>query len=457
MSSRLGRTGPTSRTPLTLRIEDVAPGGQGVAHTELAGEGRAVFVPRTAAGDVVRALVDTAVRPARGRVVTLVTPGPGRVVPPCVHVETCGACDWMHLSLETQTKTREDHVRRALPHGFRAVPVRMHEAGAALGYRTRARFHVRASGGRAIVGPHGLGTNDIVDVGTCIVLHPALDACLAPLARVLEGAHGQGEASLALGSGGKPVVELRWQGKIGASSFGRLEEGVQRGVWAGGSIFAGDVVRPAVVGDPAPSVPGADGQPLRLAPGGFAQASDAVNLAMARRVLALAQEAMCLARGPGKAKDASGGELYAGAGNFTVLLAGKEGFGKVLALEFNGAACEAARENLTARGLTAKVTCADADRFVVPPKTDLVVMDPPRGGAKKACLALAASKVGAIVYVSCDPPTLGRDLTALADRYEAVAIESFAMFPGTSHAETVVALVRKDLLTKRRAGSGAAS
>jgi 23S rRNA (uracil1939-C5)-methyltransferase len=294
---------------------------------------------------------------------------------------------------------------------------------------------VRASGGRAIVGPHGVRSRDVVDVSTCVVLSPALDAAIPALAAILEGAHGLGEASLALGAAGKPVLELRWEGRVPASVYARLEQGVAAGTWAGGSVYGGDVARPAVVGDPTPRILGADGEALVLAPGGFAQASEAGNVALGQGVLALAQRLKPQSDGGGVV------ELYAGAGNFTVLLA--RAFAKLVAVESSAPACDAARANLAARGLAAKVTCADADAFVIPPRTDLVVLDPPRRGAKQVAEALASSTVKGILYVSCDTPTLGRDLAALATRYEPVAVESFAMFPGTSHAETVVALARR--------------
>jgi len=424
---------------MTLRIDDLAPGGDGVAHAVLDGERRAIFVSRVALGDEVELAVDVSARPARGHVVRLIHSGPGRVVPPCAYVQACGACDWMHLSRAAQRVAREDHLLRALPAPFRHVPIVVHDVGhedeSSLGYRTRARLHVRASGGRAIVGPHGAGTNDIVDLSTCIVLHPALDAALAPLAALLEGAHGEGEAQIALGAAEKPVLDLRWVGRLPAAVFGRLEQLVVKGIWAGGSVYSGEVTRPAVVGDPTPRCVAADGAPFQLAPGGFAQASDTGNRLLGARVLALATQTLEPGVGRGVV------ELYAGAGNFTVLLA--RAFERVTAVESHDAACEAARANLSARGLSARVTCADADTFPIPPKTDLVVLDPPRRGARAACTALASSSVKAIVYVSCDMPTLGRDLAILAERFEPFAIESFAMFPGTSHSETVVALRRK--------------
>jgi 23S rRNA (uracil1939-C5)-methyltransferase len=205
------------------------------------------------------------------------------------------------------------------------------------------------------------------------------------------------------------------------------------GTFAGGRVSLEGTSRPAVVGDPTPSMTGGDGVRLILAPGGFAQASDEGNRVLAARVLALALDVTS-----GVAESASVVELFAGAGNFTVLLA--RSFGRVVAVESDAAACNAARSNLAARGLSTRVTCADADTFPLPAKTDLVVLDPPRRGAKVVARALAASRVRGIVYVSCDVQTLSRDLATLAPTFEAVAIESFALFPGTSHAETVVTM-----------------
>jgi 23S rRNA (uracil1939-C5)-methyltransferase len=429
----------------TFRIDDLAPGGDGVGHVEEGGTKRAVFVPRTARGDVVEVAVDLSHKPARAaadHAVRLLEAGPGRVAPPCAFFEECGACDWMHLSPETQREARADHLRRALPAAFHDAPIVVHAAGEALGYRTRARLHVRASGGRAVIGPHGNRSRDVVDVDTCKVLDARLDAALAPLATMLDGAHGTGEAALALGHTGRPVLELRWHGSLPPAAFGRMEDAVRRGVFAGMSVRVGEVTRPAVLGDPTAEMIAADRQPLRMAPGGFAQASQSGNVLLGERVLALAE----LARGGRRDTPTSVVELYSGAGNFTVLLA--RSFDRVAAVESSAEGCDAARKNLAARGLTARVTCADADTFVVPPHTDLVVLDPPRHGARAACVALAASAVKAIVYVSCDTPTLGRDLAVLAPRFEAVAIESFPMFPGTSHSETIVAL-------RRRAARGA--
>ncbi len=116
----------------------------------------------------------------------------------------------------------------------------------------------------------------------------------------------------------------------------------------------------------------------------------------------------------------------------------------VRAIESDEDACNAARNNLRARHLEARITCADADVFEVPKGQDVVVLDPPRTGARAPCERLASvSKPHRIVYVSCDRATLARDLAILDARYDVRSVDVFEMFPHTSHAETVVALDRR--------------
>jgi 23S rRNA (uracil1939-C5)-methyltransferase len=86
---------------------------------------------------------------------------------------------------------------------------------------------------------------------------------------------------------------------------------------------------------------------------------------------------------------------------------------------------------------------ADAAAYAWRPATDLVVLDPPRSGAREVAARLAASRVAHAIYVSCDAQTLGRDLATLEASYAPTSIATFEMFPQTSHVETVVALERR--------------
>ncbi|HEY8088021.1 MAG TPA: class I SAM-dependent RNA methyltransferase [Polyangiaceae bacterium] len=411
-------------------IRSLAPGGDGVAHVEHEGERRAVFLPATAPGDIVRATVDLAQRPARGRVKKWLARGPDRVEPACPWSERCGGCDWMHLSLEAQRRAHLEHVLAALPAKWGEVDVRVHPAEHALAYRLRTRVHVRCERGGVTVGMREAGSHDPVEVDTCAVLLPQLEGARRGLAALFVSSRGHGDVQIAAGPGLRPVLEIRWTGEVAPACFGRLEESVTAGAIAGARVWMGDASRPAVVGDPTPWMRGADGEPLRLAPGGFGQASETMNATLAQHVAGLVA--------PNCADKAV--ELYAGAGNLSVLLA--RSLREPILVESSREACDAARANLTARGLVARVVEADAGAYSWPATTRLVVLDPPRTGARAVCERLASSKVTRIVYVSCDTQTLARDLALLDASYGVRSVAAFEMFPQTSHVETVVALER---------------
>jgi 23S rRNA (uracil1939-C5)-methyltransferase len=403
-------------TEMDLRPTSMAPSGEAVAHYEQRGERRAVLVRGGAPGELVRARVDTSQRPARGEITLVVEPSPSRVSSPCAFVDACGGCDWMHLSPDA----RAEH-HRALA-AFVHAPVTFHAAKRELGYRTRARFHAKNDR----VGYFGARSHSLVRVETCVVLDPRIDATRATLEPLLAGARGDGEISLALGANGV-VAEVRWSRELPPEVFARLEKTT---AFQGVRVLCGEARRPAIFGDPAPTLKAADGAPLELPPGGFAQAHEEVNAELASCVAERARGSKRLL------------ELYAGAGNFTVLLARDA---DVRAVESNEQACEAARRNLAARSLSAKVTCADAATFDIPAVTDTVVLDPPRTGARDASERIAKTRsVKRVVYVSCDRGTLARDLAILAAAFEPKSADVFDMFPNTSHAEMVVLLQREN-------------
>ena len=432
------RGGKTARE--TVRIESIATGGAGVAR--LAG-GAVVFITGAAPGELVEAELDLGKRPAEGRVVRVVEASPDRVPPPCPYVAECGGCALMHLSAEAQGKAHAAIVESALRHvlpGASLPAVRVHRAPEAFGYRTRARFFVKG-GPTPRVGYRAGGSHGLVAVDSCPVLAPALTPLLGDLAEVLAGAKGDGDAQVALGLGGRPVVSLEWSGELPPAVWQRLDARVKEAAWSGARVILAGVSTPATFGDPRPVVLGADGRPLVIAPGGFAQASDSGGAALARRVAELGQ---LHPDTPGAPSASLGSviELFAGSGTLSVALAPNAA--SFTAVEVDREACAAAQQNLGDRGLRGKVVTADADAFAITKSTDLVVLDPPRQGAAGAVKSIAAARARRVVYVSCDPQTLARDLVVLtAAGLSPTHVETFELFPQTSHVEVVVRLDRR--------------
>lgn len=434
-----GRTGSSAPTQEhVLRIDTLATGGAGVGSLE---DGLRVFVPATVPGDRVVAAVQRDVRPARGKLVRIVEPSPDRRDAPCPHVERCGGCDFMHITETAQQKAHADIVRNAVEHatGLSCPTIRVHVAHAPLQYRTRARLFVRTERHGVRVGYRGSATNLVVDVDTCAVLHPSIAPALEDLRLVFAGSKGEGDVQIARGAAGRLCVDAVWHGELPPTVWAAIDQRIQRAAWAGARVRVDGAKVPATFGDPRPVLEGADGEPLVIAAGSFAQASDEGANLLARRVLALSHKDPDV-----ESNDASLGtvvELFSGSGTFSVLLA--KSASAFFSVESHEEAARSARQNLAARGLSGKVTVADADAFVLPAHVDVVVLDPPRSGAAGAAAAIVAARASRVVYVACDPATLSRDLaTFVRAGFALTHIETFELFPQTSHVETVVRLVR---------------
>jgi 23S rRNA (uracil1939-C5)-methyltransferase len=288
------------------------------------------------------------------------------------------------------------------------------------------------------VGYRASGTRALAAVDRCPVLAAPLSPLLTDLPMVLRGAAGEGDLQIALGARGLPVLEIAWRGELPAATWRLLDERVAEGAvgaWAGARVVLPGASCPASFGDPRPVIQGADGAPLVLAPGGFGQPSEEGASVLARRAADLADA---------PARPLRLLELFAGRGTLSVLLARGSRLEAFTAVERAPEAAACLRDNLAARGLAGKVVVADADASPIPPRTDVVVLDPPRGGAPGAAAAIVGSNARAVVYVSCNPATLARDVAQLVGGgFSITHIEAIELFPQTSHVEAIVRLARR--------------
>lgn len=428
---------------LTVSIESLVGGGRGLARLP---DGRVAFVSGTCPGDEVEIEVRGGGSKCDAELVSVSKPSALRVAPPCSWAQSCGGCDWMHIATEQQphlharlvVELLSHAVKDSVPHegagvGAERLPApTVHAAPRGLRYRTRARLHVKADRRGVSLGYLAPRSHDIVEIGSCLVLDPRLDEALPLLRELFAGAHGQGEVELALGRDQKPVLEVSFRGDFAATTYAdldRLTTGASARL-AGARVALDGAQRAATFGDPSPVQTRPDGNAVVLSPGGFGQPSDEGAALLAdivrRRVSPEGKHVV---------------ELFAGSGTLSVGLAA--GAASYVGVEIEEAASKAARENLTSRGLVAKLVAADADAFEIPKKADVVVLDPPRTGARGAVQAIVAARTKQVVYVSCDPATLARDVRALTGGgYDIQSIDTVELFPQTSHVETVVVLGR---------------
>ena len=401
-------------------IDSIAAGGDGVARVG----GLVAFVPRTAPGDV--ALVSLAGRGrfARGRLRSLVRPSADRIEPPCPHYtrDRCGGCQLQHMRYPAQLEAKRAIVRDSLERiGKRAVALpEIAASPAQWRYRRKLTLALRRRGAGWIAGLHAYDDPDVVfDLHDCPITDERVVAAwrevlrasrFLPEARALRGSVRLLEDGVSL------VLEggERWPA---AQRFFEAVAPLQALWWA------------------------AEGRPRRLLHDRRAGAEPGasfvqVNVAMAERLHAHVVE-RALAHAPATVVDA-----YSGAGDTAVPLATAGARVTAIELDAEATAWASARLPEGSRAVRGRVEEALPDAL----PADVVIVNPPRAGVDErvtAALAAAAPRPRAIVYVSCNPATLARDLARLPG-WRIASLQSFDMFPQTAHVETVCELVPED-------------
>lgn len=417
-----------------LEIAGLAGGGDGVGWLD----GKAVFVPLAAPGDTVEAaLVDERRAWSRARLLRIVHPSPDRVLPPCPLFGDCGGCNWQHLAYATQLDAKRTIVAEALQrigHLEAPEPAPTVPSPREYGYRHRALVHAQARGGGLATGFYRRASRDIVPFERCPVLHPSLDAAVRAL-REAAAAHpgafaavGQARADASWDGGAvRLLLRVRGGGEAPVAPAGAraLREAASR---AGVELLLGE-------GEGA----------LALAPGEDAllttgEAFTQVNLGQNPALVATALELAAVRPGE-EALD-----LCCGLGNLALPLAARGV--SVLGVDLDAAAVRQAEANASRLGRAARFHAADAAAAArelagAGRRFDLVVLNPPRIGAREAARALPALGASRVVVVSCDPATLARDGAELAAAgYRLDAVRPLDLFPQTAHVETVARFSR---------------
>lgn len=401
-----------------VEIESIAAGGDGVGRSE----GLVLFVPRTAPGDLVSVNFKSKGRFARGVVRSIDRPSPARVDPPCMHYtrDRCGGCQIQHIDYEVQLVQKQQMVRDAITRiGKRAVGLPdIVGSPKQWEYRSKLTLAIRTVAGERIAGLHRYDNPaEVFDLRQCPItdtrvvdawleikqhldLLPTDDPDLRGMVRVSE----QGVAFVVLGGSSwndigefadtmKSLIAIWWE-----PVDGKRKLVIDRRTHA---------------------------EPLAS----FTQVNPSAAALLGDHVLAAARTA-----GPATLVDG-----YSGSGEIAIALA-NSGV-RVTAIELDADASEWSREHLP-DGSTA-ITGRVEDILMGELPADVVLLNPPRTGLDEgvpAILENAEQKPGRVIYTSCNPATLARDVARMPG-YEIAAMNCFDMFPQTAHVETVCELV----------------
>ncbi len=412
--------------PPGVRITSLAAGGDGVGRLP---DGRAVFVPRTAPGDLVEPGPLREHRNwVRAESGTVLAPGPDRVAPRCAHYEgdRCGGCQWQHLSAPLQLRARASIVGDALRRlgGLDVPDPEVEAAPGDWGYRHKLTLHADAAGR---IGLHPLNRPaESFDLRRCEIAHEDLNALwrgvdarrdLLPrgLRRLVLRRTRDGALHLVAEVDGG---ERAWPA-AGALLEALRGAGLEAGLWV--QAGRGSRVKGRRRGGDSRLVAGTGGAD----PAAFEQ----VAPAMGDRIREFAVKSL------GEVRGKHAWDLYAGVGETAALLAA------------GGATVESVEADPTARrpaGPSVRRSVGKVEDVVGRlAKPDVVVANPPRTGMRgRAVAGIAAAGPARIAYVSCDPATLARDLRRLPG-YRLALVRAFDLFPQTAHVETVALLERR--------------
>ncbi len=437
-------------------ITDYTAEGQGVAHIE----GCAVFIPNAIDGEKVRVRIEKSQKTwAAGKMVEILEKSPHRCNRECPVAKLCGGCDFWHLDYEEESRLKADRVKSCLNRmgGESLEEVPILSAPTAHGYRNKAQYPVSSKKGKTYAGFFKAGTHEVVENKRCLILPEEMDTVKDMVMDHVnqfrvpvydEVAHkgllrhiyvrrgvvsGQVLVCLVLNGNKLPKAEILIEKLKKLPGFTTLVLSVN--TKKGNAVLGDEFITlygPGYIEDTL------CGLNFRLSPRSFYQ----VNHHQAQRLYeaAIVQAEI--------SKNDLVLDLYCGVGTITLAMASAAR--KVIGVEVIPQAVEDARDNAQRNSIeNAEFFCGDAGQAALELEKqgihpDVIVVDPPRKGLNADTIeALHRMAPKRIVYVSCDPATLARDVALLKERgYHLKNAMAADLFPKCAHVESIVTLVK---------------
>ncbi len=437
-------------------ISDYTAEGQGIAKIE----GCAVFIPNALVGEKCLVRIEKAQKTwAAGKITELLERSPHRVNRQCPVAKLCGGCDFWHMDYAEECRLKADRVRQALNRigGENLENIPLMAAPACTGYRNKAVYPVASKKGRAYAGFFRAGTHQIVENSGCLILFPQADQVKNTVIDFLNRHHisaydetphqgllrhifvrrgwvsGEILVNLTVNGRSLPKEKALIEALKSIPGFRTLVLSVN--TKPGNSVLGDEEI---VLYGPGYIEDTLCGLTFRLSARSFYQ----VNHPQAERLYQTAIEQA------GITKNDLVLDLYCGVGTITLVMAKQAG--KVIGVEVVEAAVHDARENAKRNGIeNAEFFCGDAGKAALELEKqgthpDVVVVDPPRKGLNADTIeALHRMNPRKIVYVSCDPATLARDVALLKEKgYRLLSAQAADLFPRCAHVESIVCMAR---------------
>lgn len=413
------------------KIDTIAFGGDGI----LRHQGIVIFVPFTAPGDIISCRI-TEIRKsfAKGSLVQIIKAGPQRIKPGCPYFGTCGGCQIQHLNEEGQLKYKLEAVQDALQRigHLKINTLSIVPADQKWAYRRHVTLHLKPHLKSFEAGYIGVDNKSLVVIQHCPIFNREEDPVIQELQFIIKQIPNSKEQE-----GRVTILKTKQDQYILFFHFDEtfeVDKSLFKHMLQHYPIFTGIIVRignqQEYFGDPYTEIV-LEGLKFRITPQTFIQNHPGQSANIYKHV--------CNLMGEGKKRKIL--DLYCGFGIMTQLLS-KQGH-SVIGVEYNREAIKFARESTLQNKLHARFVEGDVDRLL--PKLakemqpDAILVNPPRTGlAKEVLQTLLRIQAQEIIYVSCMPATLARDLATLcSEKYALQECVAYDMFPQTAHVETL--------------------
>lgn len=372
----------------TVTVEKLLIGGEGLARLQVSDHTVVVFIPESAPQDLLLIkIIEVQKNFLRGTIVNILKPGPSRRQPPCQYATECGGCSWQHVDEKEQIRQKEiiitDLFTKAFPsHTFNLLPTISTDYS--LGYRNRIQLKYK----NGELGYFKKRSHELVSINDCLIAEQALRDSIIPFKKLL-----------------KPSTDLKKYELL---------------------INQKNEVEHHEIGE--------HGEDLS-----FSQVNNFINKLLVETISTLVSQLNF------DSKTESITELYAGSGNFTFDVIKKIPNLKIDAVELNSRLTQNAVEKIKALKLIKNINffTTKCETFCnnYPLSKKLILLDPPRSGCHPDVITrIQETSPEHIIYISCHPSFLVRDLSKLLStnsEYKIKHLQIFDMFPQTDHFETV--------------------
>jgi len=443
---------------INLKIDDLAMGGEGIGRSS----GMAVFVPHSVPGDELKVkIIELKKNFAKAMIIDVIKPSEERVTPKCPLARKCGGCQWQHISYPAQLTNKTKIVRDTLERIGHLKGIKVNDIigmEEPWSFRNKIQYPISRLKNTVVMGYYGQGTHDIVDVNACPIEHPKLSR----VAKIVKDAlnkfdhstfdehHGKGlfrflRARIGFGTGEVVLIFVTGEKAIPGSKE-LIKEIIDRCKRDDINVVGicqnlNPRVTNVVLGEVNRTIWGRDFLYDKIGDLKFKVTSNSFYQTNPVQTEILYKKALEYAQLSG---DETVIDAYSGIGTVALLFAKHSQF--VYGIEEVREAVHDAAENAELNKIeNCRFNIGKVEKLLPELKEgDILILDPPRGGCEEKVLKTTAkSKFKKVIYISCNPATLARDLAYLSNNgFKVEEVQPVDMFPHSFHIETVTRLVR---------------